>query len=48
MSTLLNNIELPYYAVIFTSQCTLGDQGYGQMADQMESLGQSMQSRTFI
>ena len=40
MSALLSNVELPYYAVIFTSQRTIGDQGYEQMADQMESLGQ--------
>jgi len=28
----------PYYAVIFTSQRTEGDQGYGQMADRMVEL----------
>ncbi|MBB6671917.1 antibiotic biosynthesis monooxygenase family protein [Cohnella nanjingensis] len=27
-----------YYAVIFTSQRTEGDQGYGSMADRMEQL----------
>ncbi|ANF98731.1 antibiotic biosynthesis monooxygenase family protein [Paenibacillus bovis] len=33
------NRETPYYAVIFTSTRTAGDQGYGQMADRMEQLG---------
>lgn len=28
----------PYYAVIFTSQRTEGDRGYGQMADRMVEL----------
>jgi heme-degrading monooxygenase HmoA len=28
----------PYYAVIFTSIRTLGDNGYGAMADKMEEL----------
>ncbi|CCQ97653.1 conserved hypothetical protein [[Clostridium] ultunense Esp] len=28
----------PYYAVIFTSERTEGDKGYGQMADQLEKL----------
>lgn len=28
----------PYYAVIFTSQRTPGDQGYGNMADRMAAL----------
>jgi heme-degrading monooxygenase HmoA len=28
----------PYWAVIFTSQRRLGDHGYGQMADEMETL----------
>lgn len=30
--------EPPYYAVIFTSQRTEGDQGYGRMAERMEEL----------
>lgn len=30
--------EPPYYAVIFTSLRTEGDQGYGQMADRMLEL----------
>lgn len=29
----------PYYAVIFTSQRTLGDQGYRLMAERMADLG---------
>ena len=28
----------PYYAVIFTSHRTEGDNGYGEMADKMEAL----------
>jgi len=28
----------PYYAVIFSSQRTDGDNGYGEMADRMENL----------
>ncbi|MDQ1233211.1 heme-degrading monooxygenase HmoA [Paenibacillus sp. SORGH_AS306] len=39
MNLLSNRFEVPYYAVIFTSQRATGDQGYGQMADQMESMG---------
>jgi heme-degrading monooxygenase HmoA len=31
--------EPPYYAVIFTSQRTAGDHGYGEMAGKMEALG---------
>ncbi|PLS07110.1 antibiotic biosynthesis monooxygenase family protein [Neobacillus cucumis] len=34
--------EPPYYAVIFTSQRTEGDRGYGKMAEKMEELA-SMQ-----
>jgi heme-degrading monooxygenase HmoA len=30
--------ELPYYAVIFTSVRTDGDNGYGEMSDRMEAL----------
>ncbi|WEG14892.1 antibiotic biosynthesis monooxygenase [Pullulanibacillus sp. KACC 23026] len=30
--------EYPYYAVIFTSQRTDGDKGYGRMARKMEEL----------
>lgn len=30
--------EPPYLAVLFTSQRTEGDQGYGEMADRMEEL----------
>lgn len=31
--------EPPYYAVIFTSQRTAGDRGYGEMSDRMVDLG---------
>jgi heme-degrading monooxygenase HmoA len=31
--------EPPYYAVIFTSQRTAGDHGYGAMAERMVELG---------
>jgi heme-degrading monooxygenase HmoA len=30
--------EAPYYAVIFTSQRTVGDEGYGHMAERMVAL----------
>ncbi|MGG0719594.1 antibiotic biosynthesis monooxygenase [Robertmurraya massiliosenegalensis] len=30
--------QLPYYAVIFTSERTDGDNGYGKMAETMEEL----------
>ena len=32
--------EPPYYAVIFASQRTEGDQGYAQMASLMDELAQ--------
>ena len=35
---LANTPEPPYYAVIFTSQRTEGDRGYGQMAERMSEL----------
>ena len=31
-------LQKPYYAVIFTSTRTEGDNGYGQMAEEMEQL----------
>lgn len=31
-------LQKPYYAVIFTSTRTEGDNGYGQMAEEMEKL----------
>jgi heme-degrading monooxygenase HmoA len=31
--------EPPYYAVIFTSQRTAGDRGYGEMSNRMVELG---------
>ena len=33
-----STVEPPYYAVIFTSRRTPGDQGYGKMAGRMEEL----------
>lgn len=34
----VNRLKPPYYAVIFTSQRTKGDNGYGEMAKKMEQL----------
>lgn len=36
----------PYYAVIFTSERTAGDNGYGAMAEQMQQL--AMQQKGFL
>jgi heme-degrading monooxygenase HmoA len=33
----------PYYAVIFTSVRTLGDEGYGDMADEMDKLARQQE-----
>ena len=38
MSEIANTPEPPYYAVIFTSERTEGDNGYGIMADKMVEL----------
>lgn len=38
MNPIANTPEPPYYAVIFTSTRTDGDNGYGAMADQMVEL----------
>ncbi|QJC50765.1 antibiotic biosynthesis monooxygenase [Paenibacillus albicereus] len=38
MSGIANTPEAPYYAVIFTSERTDGDNGYGEMAEEMEQL----------
>jgi heme-degrading monooxygenase HmoA len=38
MSLIANTPKPPYYAVIFTSHRTEGDNGYGQMADRMVQL----------
>ncbi|WP_078410554.1 antibiotic biosynthesis monooxygenase family protein [Priestia abyssalis] len=38
MSGMVKTPEPPYYAVIFTSQRTEGDRGYGLMADKMVEL----------
>ncbi|WP_175577539.1 hypothetical protein [Photobacterium proteolyticum] len=48
MSGIANTPEPPYYAVIFTSERTEGDNGYGLMADKMVFIiqGQNIQSRT--
>lgn len=35
---LVQNLQPPYYAVIFTSQRTPGENGYGAMADRMVAL----------
>ena len=40
-SLLAKTPEPPYYAVIFTSQRTQGDQGYGKMAERMAELAAS-------
>jgi heme-degrading monooxygenase HmoA len=37
-SPFAGRFEPPYYAVIFTSQRTAGDAGYGDMAEQMVAL----------
>jgi heme-degrading monooxygenase HmoA len=38
MSGIAKTPEPPYYAVIFTSERTDGDNGYAEMADEMERL----------
>lgn len=38
MSGIASTPEPPYYAVIFASQRTEGDNGYGNMAKKMEEL----------
>uniref|UniRef100_Q0HXM8 Antibiotic biosynthesis monooxygenase n=1 Tax=Shewanella sp. (strain MR-7) TaxID=60481 RepID=Q0HXM8_SHESR len=38
MSLIANTPKPPYYAVIFTSHRTEGDNGYGRMADRMIEL----------
>ncbi|WP_066254084.1 antibiotic biosynthesis monooxygenase family protein [Neobacillus drentensis] len=38
MSVYANTPEPPYYAVIFSSQRTEGNNGYGEMADKMVEL----------
>ena len=38
MSKIASTPEPPYYAVIFTSLRTSGDDGYSEMADRMEEL----------
>jgi len=41
MSELARTPEPPYYAVIFTSVRTSGDNGYAEMADEMVELAQA-------
>lgn len=38
MAGIARTPQPPYYAVIFTSQRTLGDNGYGKMGDKMVEL----------
>jgi heme-degrading monooxygenase HmoA len=38
MSRIVKTPQPPYYAVIFVSERTEGDNGYGKMADKMEEL----------
>lgn len=38
MSNLANTYKLPYYAVVFASERTAGDNGYGVMATKMDEL----------
>jgi hypothetical protein len=38
-----NTPETPYYAVIFTSLRTEGDNGYSSMADEMEQLAKQQE-----
>ncbi|KFM99943.1 antibiotic biosynthesis monooxygenase [Bacillus clarus] len=38
MSNLLHTYKIPYYAVIFTSERTEGDNGYSVMAAKMDEL----------
>ncbi len=38
MSSIAKTPEPPYYAVIFTSQRTENDRGYGQMAERMTEI----------
>lgn len=38
MSSIANTPKPPYYAVIFTSHRTEGDNGYGEMAEKMVEL----------
>ncbi|QDP41604.1 antibiotic biosynthesis monooxygenase family protein [Radiobacillus deserti] len=43
MDEKLRKLQPPYYAVIFTSQRTEGDNGYGKMAQAMEDLAAKQQ-----
>ncbi|MFB7638836.1 antibiotic biosynthesis monooxygenase family protein [Peribacillus butanolivorans] len=43
MSGIAKTLQPPYYAVIFSSQRTEGDNGYGKMSDKMEELASQQQ-----
>jgi len=45
MSYIANTPETPYYAVIFTSQRTDGDNGYAEIAEKMVLIFQSPNSQ---
>ncbi len=40
VSRIVQHLQPPYYAVIFTAQRTAGDCGYGAMAERMAALAQ--------
>jgi heme-degrading monooxygenase HmoA len=46
MSGIANTPQPPYYAVIFSSQRTEGDRGYGKMAEKMLEL--ALQQKGFL
>ena len=43
MSKIAETFELPYYAVIFTSIRTEGDNGYAEMSQKMEELAKEQE-----
>lgn len=43
MSKIAETFELPYYAVIFTSIRTEGDNGYAEMSQKMEALAKEQE-----
>ncbi|WP_449620783.1 antibiotic biosynthesis monooxygenase family protein [Robertmurraya sp. Marseille-Q9965] len=43
MGSIAKTPKPPYYSVIFTSQRTDGDNGYGEMAEKMEELAPQQQ-----
>lgn len=42
LSPLADTFETPYYAVIFSTTRTEGDNGYGEMAEKMDQLAATM------